>query len=128
MTVFSRIIKGEIPCYKIYEDELTFAFLDISPIQKGHTLVIPKIEIDNWLDLPEEYYSAVYRIARHIAPAIQKALSPIRIGQMVDDRQIPHFHLHLIPLFDGYGITEKSDFDPTPESMLEIQKNIIELL
>jgi histidine triad (HIT) family protein len=128
MTIFSKIIKGEIPCYKIYEDELTFAFLDINPIQKGHTLVIPKIEIDNWLDLPEEYYLAVYRTARHISPAIQKAISPIRIGQMVDGRQVPHFHLHLIPLFYGNDIIEKSKFDPTIENMTEIQKSIIELL
>jgi histidine triad (HIT) family protein len=128
MTVFSKIIKGEIACYKIYEDELTFAFLDINPIQKGHTLVIPKVEIDNWLDLPEKYYLAVHQTACRIAPAIQKAVSPIRIGQMVDGRQVPHFHLHLIPLFDGYDIIQKSDFNPNTENMLKLQKSIVNFI
>jgi histidine triad (HIT) family protein len=128
MTIFSKIIKGEIPCYKIYEDALTFAFLDINPIQKGHTLIIPKIEIDNWLELPEKYYLAIHLTARLIAPAIQKVVSPIRIGQMVDGRQIPHFHLHLIPLLEGFDIIEKSDFDPNAENMLELQKSIINLI
>lgn len=128
MTIFTKIIKGEIDCYKIYEDELTFAFLDANPIQKGHTLVIPKIEIDNWLDVPQEYYLAVHHTARKLAHAIQNAVSPIRIGQMVDGRQIPHFHLHLIPLFKNYDIIEKSDFVTTNENMLELQKSILKFL
>jgi histidine triad (HIT) family protein len=128
MTVFSKIIKGEIDCYKIYEDDLTFAFLDARPIQKGHTLIVPKIEIDNWLNLPEEYYIAIHKTARYLAPAIQKAVLPIRIGQMVDGRQVPHFHLHLIPLFDGFDIIQRSDFEPTVEAMVEIQKIIISFI
>lgn len=125
MTIFSKIISGQIPSYKLYEDELTFAFLDANPIQKGHTLIVPKVEVDNWLDLPENYYLAIHKTARKIAPAIQKAVSPIRVGQMVDGRQIPHYHLHLIPLFEGFSIIEKSDFEPTPENMSKIQKAII---
>lgn len=128
MTIFTKLINGVIPCYKIYEDTLTFAFLDNSPIQKGHTLIVPKIEVDNWLDLPSEYYLAVHKTARVIAPAIQMAVSPIRIGQMVDGRQVPHFHLHLIPLFDTFDIIERSDFVPTPESMSEVQKAILSFL
>ncbi len=128
MTIFSKLINGEIPCYKIYEDEFTFAFLDNSPIQKGHTLVVPKLEVDNWLDLPVEYYLAVHKTARIVAPAIQKALEPIRVGQMVDGRQVPHFHLHLIPLFDGFDIIERSEFLPTPETMSEVQRMILGFL
>ena len=69
-TIFSRIINGEIPCYKIYEDEYSFAFLDVSPIQPGHTLVVPKIEVDYFADVPEPYYSAVFQTAKKISPAI----------------------------------------------------------
>jgi histidine triad (HIT) family protein len=128
MTIFSKIIKGEIDCYKIYEDDFTFAFLDMNPIQKGHTLVIPKIEIDNWSDVPEDYYLAVHRTAQFLSRAIQQAISPIRIGQMVDGRQVPHFHLHLIPLFENYDIIEKSNFVPTKDNMSEVQKNILKFL
>ena len=85
MTIFSQIIAGTIPAYKIYEDELTLAFLDIFPQSLGHTLIIPKIEVDNWLDLDSRYYIAVQNTALKIAPAIQKATSS-RIGQMVDGR------------------------------------------
>ncbi len=128
MTIFSKIINGEIPCYKIYEDEFTFAFLDINPLQKGHTLVVSKLEIDNWLDLPEEYYLTIHKTARKIAPVIQKVTSCIRVGQMVDGRQIPHFHLHLIPLFEGFELSQKSDFEPTLENMLEVCNEITMLL
>ena len=73
MTIFSKIIAGEIPSHKIYEDEYVFAFLDIKPVQAGHTLIVPKIEIDYFADVPEPYYTAVFHAAKKIAPAIQKA-------------------------------------------------------
>ena len=73
MTIFSRIIAGEIPCYKIYEDEYIFAFLDIHPHTLGHTLVVPKIEVDHFSDLPEPYYTALFHVAKKISKAIQSA-------------------------------------------------------
>lgn len=72
-TVFTKIINGEIPSFKIYEDEYTFAFLDIHPLQPGHTLIVPKIEVDYFVDVSEPYYSAVFATAKKIAPAIQQA-------------------------------------------------------
>ena len=96
-TIFSRIINGEIPCYKIYEDEYSFAFLDVSPIQPGHTLVVPKIEVDYFADVPEPYYSAVFQTAKKISPAITKAMNKKRVLLSVVGFEVPHFHLHLIP-------------------------------
>lgn len=72
-TLFTKIINGEIPSHKIYEDEYTFAFLDIYPVQPGHTLIVPKIEVDYFVDVPEPYYSAVFQTAKKIAPAIRQA-------------------------------------------------------
>jgi histidine triad (HIT) family protein len=72
-SLFTKIINGEIPSFKIYEDEYTFAFLDIYPVQPGHTLIVPKIEVDYFADVPEPYYSAVFQVAKKIAPAIQQA-------------------------------------------------------
>jgi histidine triad (HIT) family protein len=128
MTIFSKIIKGEIPCYKIYEDEFTFAFLDINPFQKGHTLIVPKIEVDNWIDVSEEYYNAVQKTARLIAPAIQKGVNSIKVGQLIDGRQVPHFHLHLIPIFEGFELQETSGFEPKSENMINVQNKIISFI
>lgn len=73
-SLFTRIVSGEIPCYKIYEDECTFAFLDINPVRPGHVLIVPKIEIDHFFEVPEPYYSAVFATAKKLAPAIREAV------------------------------------------------------
>ncbi len=100
-SIFTRIIKGEIPCYKLYEDELVIAFLDINPVRRGHTLIIPKVQVDYFVDVPSNYYQAVFSAAQKLAPAIQKALSVNRIGLSVVGTEVPHFHLHLIPIEKG---------------------------
>lgn len=82
-TLFTKIIKGEIPSHKIYEDAYTYAFLDIYPVQPGHTLIVPKIEIDYFLDVPEPYYSAVFQTAKKITPAIQQATGCARISTTI---------------------------------------------
>lgn len=128
MTIFSKIINGEIPCYKIYEDELTFAFLDINPIRKGHILVVPKIEIDSWLEIPEEYYLAVYKTARILAPAIQQFTGSDRIGQHVEGFLVPYFHLHLVPLFDGADFFAKDNFEASPENFAAVQEGLNKLI
>jgi histidine triad (HIT) family protein len=98
MTIFSRIIKGEIPSYKIAEDENFFAFLDIFPLREGHVLVIPKTETDKFFDLDEKYLSAMLLFARPIAKAIERAFRCNRCGISVIGIEVPHAHMHLIPI------------------------------
>ncbi len=98
MTIFSKIIAGEIPSYKIAEDEKFFAFLDIFPLVKGHVLVVPKTEVDNMFDLPADYLSGLLLFAQPIAKAIEKAFPCNRCGMAVIGLEVPHAHLHLAPI------------------------------
>lgn len=98
MTIFSKIIRGEIPGYKIAENEKFFAFLDVFPLREGHTLVVPKIEVDNMFDLPEDYLSDLLVFAKPIAKAIEKAFRCNRCGISVIGLEVPHAHVHLIPI------------------------------
>src|SRR5689334_17623504 len=97
-SIFSKIIAGEIPSHKIAEDENYFAFLDIMPLAKGHTLVIPKKEVDYIFNLDDETLSGLILFAKKIAPAIEKAIPCKRIGVTVIGLEVPHTHIHLIPL------------------------------
>ena len=97
-SIFSRIVNGEIPCYKIAENESCFAFLDISPLAKGHTLVIPKKETDYLFDIKDEEYNLLWSFAKHVAGGIEKAIPCKRIGIAVIGLEVPHAHIHLIPL------------------------------
>lgn len=98
MTIFSKIIAGEIPSYKIAENEKCFAFLDIFPLVKGHTLVIPKIEVDNLFDLPKDYLSELLVFAQPIARAIERSFRCNRCGMSVVGLEVPHAHIHLVPV------------------------------
>lgn len=98
MTIFSRIVAGEIPCYKVAEDERFFAFLDINPLVKGHTLVIPKQEVDYIFDLADEDLAAMQVFAKKVAVAIKKAFPCLKVGQAVLGLEVPHAHIHLIPM------------------------------
>ncbi len=97
-TIFSRIIKGEIPCYKIAEEENYLAFLDINPLAKGHTLVIPKVEVDYIFDLDEKLYIGLNVFARKIAKAIDKSVTCKKVGMAVIGLEVAHAHIHLVPL------------------------------
>ena len=97
-SIFSKIIAGEIPCYKIAEDEAFFAFLDIHPVAKGHTLVVPKKEIDYLFDIDDEELGRMMVFAKNIAIAIRKAVPCVRIGVTVMGLEVPHAHIHLIPI------------------------------
>jgi len=97
-TVFSKIINGEVPCYKIAEDENHLAFLDIFPLEAGHVLVIPKKEVDNIFDLSVEAYSALFAFSQNIGIAIKKAVPCLKVGIAVVGLEVPHAHIHLIPL------------------------------
>ncbi|MDZ7773005.1 MAG: HIT family protein [Balneolaceae bacterium] len=98
-TIFTRIIEGEIPCHKVAEDDRHIAFLDINPIAEGHTLVVPKEEVDYFFDLPEERMHQTMSFARVVASAIVRALEPLRTGIIVQGLEVPHAHLHLVPLY-----------------------------
>jgi histidine triad (HIT) family protein len=104
-SVFTKIIAGELPSYKIYEDDHCFAFLSLDPIRAGHTLVVPKVEVDHFTDVPEPHYTAVFKAAKPIGRAILMATGCRRVGMAVQGFEVPHFHLHLIPL---WGV---EDFD-----------------
>ena len=98
MTIFTRIINGEIPAYRIAENDFFLAFLDINPLRKGHTLLIPKTETDHFFDLDENYLSRILVFAKPIAKAIEKSFTCNRCGMAVIGLEVPHAHLHLIPI------------------------------
>lgn len=125
-TIFSRIVKGEIPCYKIAEDERFFAFLDINPVMKGHTLVIPKHENDYIFALDDEELAAMMVFAKKVAKAIEKAVPCKRIGVAVIGLEVPHAHIHLIPITqEGDMDFKKEHVQLSQEEFLEVQKCIV---
>ena len=128
-TIFSRIVKGEIPCYKIAEDERFFAFLDINPVMKGHTLVIPKLEDDYIFNLTDDEIGAMMVFAKKVAKAIEKAVPCKRIGVAVIGLEVPHAHIHLIPITqEGDMDFKKEHVHLSEEEFLDIQKRIVEHL
>lgn len=117
-TIFSRIAAGEIPSYKVAEDDRFFAFLDINPVQPGHTLVIPKQEVDYIFDIDADEYLAFQSFARRVALAIKEAVPCLKVGMAVIGLEVPHAHIHLIPLNDNGDM----DFRATkqlPQSEME---------
>jgi histidine triad (HIT) family protein len=99
-TVFTKIIRGDIPCYKVAEDENFLAFLDISPIAKGHTLVVPKMQVDYIFDLDDDTLSAMFLFAKKVAEAIKSNVQCVKIGVAVIGLDVPHAHVHLVPISD----------------------------
>jgi len=99
-SIFTKIVNGEIPCYKIAEDENYLAFLDVNPNAKGHTLCIPKKEINKIFDMDEDLYLGLMKFSRNVAQAIEKAIDCKRVGIAVIGLEVPHAHVHLIPLND----------------------------
>ena len=124
-SIFTKIIKGELPCYKILENDLVISFLTIAPIQLGHALVIPKKEIDHWLDVDNESYFEVYRQAKTIGTAIQKATNSPRVAKGVIGLEVPHFHLHLVPMWDHDDLNFKKAKSRSDEEMRSIHEKIM---
>lgn len=120
-SIFSQIITGEIPCYKIYEDSKTIAFLTIRPHTKGHTLVVPKIEVDHWDDVPEEYFGHMWRSAQFVAKILKAKLGCSRVGVMVVGFEVPHAHIHLIPSESMEDFSMSKAYDVTKEELQEVQ-------
>ena len=114
-SIFTRIINGEIPCYKIAEDDRYFAFLDINPNAPGHTLCIPKQEVDRLMDLDPETYSGLMDFARTIGQALEKTVPCKRVGMAVIGLEVPHVHVHLIPMRSMADMTFGSKTAQTPE-------------
>lgn len=110
-SIFSKIISGEIPSYKIAEDERCFAFLDIRPVAYGHSLVIPKEEVDYYFDLDDEYLADLNAFAKKVAKALKEVVPCERIGVMIAGLEVPHAHIHLIPM---NSISDLSFTNPRP--------------
>lgn len=124
-SLFTRIINGELPCYKVHEDEKTISFLALDQVNKGHVLVVPKQEVNHWFDVPADVYTQVGLNAQKIAKAIQKATNCPRVGTIVAGFEVPHYHLHLIPAWSIPDLDFKRARKLPAEEMLEIQKLII---
>lgn len=128
-SVFTQIINGSIPCYKIYEDETVIAFLDINPMTPGHTLVVPKQQIDHLWDLDDKTYHHVMSVAMKVAKRLRKVLQPKRVGMALEGFAVPHAHVHLIPLEKGLEATtidhaNRENRSPDHDALAEMAKNL----
>ncbi len=124
--LFTKIIKGEIPCHKIYEDELTFAFLDIYPIQPGHILVIPKKQIEFIWDLDDETYQAVMKTTKMLANRVKEVMNPKYVGLKVMGEGVPHAHVHIVPFSipDQFHNRPDHSIEPNHEELDKIAKQL----
>jgi histidine triad (HIT) family protein len=128
-SIFTRIVNGEIPCHKIAETEEYFAFLDIRPMAKGHTLVIPKKEVDYIFDLEDEQLAGLHLFAKKVAKALESVVPCKRIGMAVIGIEVPHVHIHLIPLNSLQDITfTKPPVEVSPAEMAEIAAEVAKVL
>jgi histidine triad (HIT) family protein len=126
-TIFTRIIRGEIPCYKIADDERYFAFLDINPLRAGHTLVVPKKEVDYLFDLDDNLLSGIILFSKKVSKAIKEAIPCSRIGMAVIGLDVPHAHIHLVPMDSMEDINFRNPKQKfTPDEFKAIAKKISE--
>lgn len=125
-SLFTKIIRGEIPSHKVYEDDRTFAFLDIYPVQKGHLLVVPKAQVEFLWDLEDEDYQAVMATAKKLAVQLRDVLGVPYVGEKVVGTDVPHAHVHLIPFYESHQLHADQDFksEPDHESLAELAKKL----
>lgn len=124
-TIFAKIISGDIPAYKVAEDEHFLAFLDISPTAKGHTLVIPKKEVDYLYDLDDEIYLGLHQFAKKVAIGLKKAIPCEKVGVMVLGLEVPHVHIHLVPMQTEHDLLHFTDkIKLSPAEFEEVQAAI----
>lgn len=126
MTIFSKIIAGEIPSYKIAENDMFFAFLDIFPLVEGHVLVVPKLEVDKFFDVPDAYLAEILLFAKPIAHAIESSFPCNRCGISVVGLEVPHAHLHLLPINNADDLNfTRGKLKLSPEQLKAIQEKIV---
>lgn len=123
-SIFTKIVAGEIPCYKVAEDEHHLAFLDINPNTAGHTLCIPKKETDRWMDLEAQAYSDLMNFSRKVALALRQVVPCKRIGMSVIGLEVPHVHVHLIPLNEMSDVTFQKKVTMSPEAFESLAQKI----
>jgi histidine triad (HIT) family protein len=124
-SIFTRIIQGEIPCFKVAEDENHIAFLDINPVAKGHVLVVPKKETDYIFDIPSDEFSNLWQFASTVAKGLKKAVPCLRVGISVIGLEVPHAHIHLVPMNSMGDINfSKTKLNPSKEELEEISESI----
>ena len=129
MTIFSKIIAGDIPCYRIAEDDKFIAFLDIEPLVKGHVLIVPKIEVDKFFDVPDDFLAQMLVFAKPIAHAIEKTFNCNRCGISVIGLEVPHAHMHLVPINSANDLNfTKAKLKVTGEELKEVQQKILAAL
>lgn len=108
-SIFTKIIKGEIPCHKVYEDDAVIAFLDVHPMTEGHTLVVPKQQVDHLWDLDDVTYQHLWSVAKRLGAHIKETLQPTRVGVVVEGFGVPHVHVHLIPIEHSNDLKKPQD-------------------
>lgn len=125
-SIFTKIIRGETPCHKVYEDEKTLAFLDINPMQPGHTLVIPKNQVEFVWDLDQEDYSAVVNTVKKVAQRLREVMDVPYVGEMIVGTDVPHAHVHLIPFSESSQLRNVPDPNAAPDhpALAEIAKKL----
>ena len=129
MTIFSKIINGEIPSYKIAESEKFYAFLDIFPLQKGHTLIVPKTEVDKIFDVPDTYLNELMQFTKPIAKAIEQSFPCNRVSMVTVGLEVPHAHVHLIPINEANDINfANPKLQLTTEEFKQVQELIVSKL
>lgn len=124
-SIFSKIIAGEIPCHRVYEDDKHLAFLDINPLAMGHVLCIPKMEVDYMYDLTEDALTDLWKFTMPVAKAIDKSMDCLRVGSAVIGLEVPHVHIHLIPLQSVEDINfSRPKLNPSKEELADIAQRI----
>lgn len=123
-TLFSKIVAGEIPCHKIWEDDRFFAFLDIRPIQPGHTLLITKQEIDSPFDLDDETYRAFLLAAKRLVDPIKRAMGSKKVGLVIEGLEVPHAHIKLIPISAAGDLAQSNARDASQEELAAVAERI----
>lgn len=117
-TIFSRIIAKELPAHFVYEDDRCVAFLSINPLKPGHTLLVPRNEVDHWLDLDADEWRHLTEVSQRLGTALQDAYDPLKVGMMLAGLEVPHVHVHLVPIWDVHDLDfAKADPDPGQDAL-----------
>lgn len=123
-SIFTRIINGEIPCNKIYEDDRVISFMELHPINEGHVLVVPKKQVDHIWDLSDEDYHYLWSVAKKIGTHMREVMKSPRVGVVVEGFGVPHVHIHLIPIYQGNDLKKPQDKTMTPDDLAAMAEKL----